>query len=100
MNKFDKLGQYTISVLSVFDYYKYQVKRHGIKKLLTLTDSGYPRIFAWGVCYYSTQEIVVAQIGNWQQRVHHEIGHSFGRVHTWKPGCIMHPWGLLRGDKL
>jgi len=93
---------YTIIHLSLKEYLKYRIKRHGgLKPLLKLTSSHYPKILALGVCYHSTKEIVIATIGRWELRELHEIGHSDGLHHTsvWDFGYLMNPWGILRGYK-
>lgn len=92
---------YKIIRLSLKEYLKYRIKRHGIKPLLKLTDSNYPKILALGVCYHSTKEIVIAKVGRWELRELHEIGHSDGLHHTsvWDFYYTMNPWGIFRGDK-
>lgn len=91
---------YTIIRLPLKQYLKYRIKRHGgIKPLLKLTDSKYPKIIALGVCYHSTKEIIIAKVGKWELRLKHENGHTVGLQHTMKLWHVMHPWGFLRGNK-
>lgn len=92
---------YNIIRLSLKEYLKYRITRHGIKYLCNLTSSHYPKILALGVCYHSTKEIVIAKVGRWELRELHEIGHSDGLHHTsiWKIGYLMNPYGILRGYK-
>lgn len=91
---------YKIVELSLKEYLKYRIKRHGgVKPLLKLTDSYYPKILALGVCYHSTKEIVIAKVGRWELRELHEIGHSDGLHHTSRIGYVMNPYGILRGYK-
>ena len=54
---------YNVIRLSLKEYFKYRIRRHGVKPLLKLTDSKYPKILALGVCYHSTKEIVIAKVG-------------------------------------
>lgn len=93
---------YNVIRLSLKEYFKYRIKRHGVKPLLKLTDSKYPKILALGVCYHSTKEIVNAKVGRWELRELHEIGHSNGLRHTsvWDFGYVMHAYGFLRGYRL
>ena len=92
---------YQVHLLPLLSYLAYMVQRHGFLSLLKLTDSGYPRILALGVCYHATREIVICTVGSWELRLEHEKGHEQGLKHTplWKIGYIMHPWGILRGWK-
>ena len=91
---------YKVIMLSPYKYFRYMFKRHGLR-LFKVTDTGYPRVFALGVCYHSTKEIVVCKVGNYEQRFRHEQGHEHGLEHVpiTKVGYLMHPWGFLRGDK-
>lgn len=88
---------YDIKIMGPLPYFRHQLKRHGLKRLLSLTDSGYPRILALGVCYHSTKEIVICKALNWKLRLLHELGHEYGLKHVRAKGRVMHPWGFLRG---
>ena len=90
---------YNELILNVKDYFKYRVNRHGLKYLLKLTSSYYPKILALGVCYHSNKEIVICKIFNHELRLEHERGHARGLGHTMKIGYVMNPYGILRGNK-
>lgn len=87
---------YEVAVLGVFQYYSKFATHFGIR-MFSLTDSGYPTVFALGYCSHRTNEVVVCRIGNWRERLLHELGHVAGLEHDYTNGTIMHPWGLLRG---
>jgi len=91
--------KYKIIRLPLKEYLKWRIDRHGLKELCKPTSSHYPKMFALGVCYHSTKEIVIAKVGRWELRELHEVGHSNGLRHTNKIGYVMHPWGILRGNK-
>ena len=88
---------YEVKIMSLLAFFFYRLNRHGIKYLIKPTGSGYPRILALGLCYHSSEEIVVCKVLNWKLRLLHEISHEFGLKHTGKWGTVMHPWGFLRG---
>ena len=90
---------YKIKVLGFLEYYKYIIAYFGIKELLKLTDSGYPKIFALGWCLHSWEEIVICKVGNYDLRKWHELGHYVGFDHINQQGHVMHPWGIFRGRK-
>ena len=91
--------KYKEKILSPIKYFKYRIHRHGLKYLLKLTTNKYPKIFALGICYHSTSEIIVCKIFNWKLRLEHERGHMNGLKHTMRHGFVMHPWGIYRGTK-
>lgn len=88
---------YEVKILGVLEYYKYVIAYFGIRNLLELTDSGYPKIFSLGWCLHSRKEIIVCRIGDYELRKWHELGHSVGFGHTKEHGHVMHPWGIFRG---
>ena len=87
---------YEIKTLGVLQYYT-KFAMHFGTRMFSLTDSGYPTLFALGYCSHRTNEVVVCRIGNWRERLLHELGHVSGLKHNYTKGNIMHPWGLLRG---
>jgi hypothetical protein len=97
--KVSKTMKYKEKILSPVKYFKYRIHRHGLKYLLKPTTSKYPKIFALGICYHSTSEIIICKIFNWELRLEHERGHMNGLKHTsiWKIGFVMHAYGILRG---
>jgi predicted Zn-dependent protease len=88
---------YNVKIMSIIPFFVYRLKRHGLKLLTKITDSGYPSILALGICYHSSNEIIICKVLNWKLRLMHELGHEYGLEHTKKKGHVMHPWGFLRG---
>jgi hypothetical protein len=86
--------------LSIIQYYKYRLSNDGLRHLMSLTDSHYPRFLSLGYYDPNIPEIVVCTVLNWQLRLKHEQGHADGLKHVpiWKVGYVMHPFGLLRGE--
>lgn len=91
---------YEKKILGPVEYYLYMYNHWGLRKMISLTDSRYPRLLALGWCSHRDKEIVVCKIGNWQLRLMHEIGHEIGMKHTMQEGFVMHPWGMKRGRRL
>ena len=87
----------TTAILCPVEYYKRIVKKQSLKWLCGLTDSHYPRFLALGWYFPSSNEMIVCKICRWKLRLLHEQGHSVGLKHVKKIGCVMHPWGILRG---
>lgn len=84
-------------ILNIKDYYAFRVKKGGLKYLLSITSSGYPRVLSLGVCMHDTKQIVICKVFNWKLRLKHERGHANGLRHTSKIGYVMNPYGILRG---
>jgi hypothetical protein len=52
---------YNIKILSIKKYLKYQIKNYGLKHMIELTDSGYPRFLRTGYCDHIRHEIVICR---------------------------------------
>lgn len=92
---------YLFNIWNLPDYYRKWAETSplGWDSVKGLSDSGYPRFLARGVCFRSAEVIIALKLGNWQRTLMHEIGHMCGYEHTNEHGHIMHPWGLFRGDE-
>lgn len=99
-----KMGNKKLTIYNPLGYFKFRLENYPLSNLLSLSDSGYPKIFALGI-YDPRFGSVVCDIGINKDYVNlliaHEEGHSRGLKHVkiWKIGYMMHPWGLLRGWK-
>ena len=89
---------YELKFLSVFDYLKYQIKIFGVKHMLGLTESGYPRFFRRGYCDHNRKEIVICKNFLNPNLLYHEIGHEIGLNHSTDRKNVMYP-NFLRGSK-
>lgn len=96
-NSLEKLTGFKVFIHTNPIAYAKQMKATYGSNYLSMTDSGYPTPLAMGYCSYRPKEVVILKIGNWKQRLAHEVGHVFKHPHTQEKGNIMHPWGIYRG---
>lgn len=93
-----KNDPYDIKIMPIKEYLKYQIKNYGIKHMIKLTDSGYPRFFRTGYCDHIRREIVVCRELINPNLVYHEIGHEVGLEHSTDKKNVMYP-NFLRGSE-
>ena len=88
---------YDIKIMGIKKYLKYQIKNYGIKHMIELTDSGYPRFLRCGYCSHIRREIVICRELLNPNLLYHEIGHEVGLEHSTDKKNVMYP-NFLRGS--
>lgn len=88
---------YDIKIMGPIEYARHELETVGIKDLIKLTDSRYPRFLALGYVSHVRREVVICKVLDWKLRLLHEIGHIVKLQHVMKRGDFMHPWGFMRG---